>query len=231
MFIDSDDYVSEDLLEKLEKVIRRDNNPDLIRYQIIKEESGKSIFVPGCEFSNLKGLEAFKVLTKEVFFETTWTYAYKFDFWKKNKFAFEKGRYHEDFGLTPYIILKADRISSIKDNLYHYLIRENSITTSCDLDKKRKRVYDVLALYDLLKEKIGKDKGINVETREFAFSYLANALLQKGKESDGVFLDEYVLELKRRNIIKDLQTSSIKHKIKKWFINHFMLFYIKYLTK
>lgn len=233
VFVDSDDYISKDLLEKIDLVITKDDNPDLVRYQVTKEDekTGKRVSFTGNQFTNLSGYDAFRLLTKETFFETTWTYAYKLDFWKKNKFSFEKGKYHEDFGLTPYVILKAERVSSITDNCYNYLIRKNSITTSTDLEKRRKRVFDVLDLYDLLKEKISKDKEISVEAKSYSFSYLANALLQKGKELDGVSLNEYVLELKKRNITKDLQTLSMKHKIKKFIVSNFMLFYIKCLTK
>ncbi len=233
IFVDSDDTIHPSLLSTLNQIIEKDKAPDLIRYQLVLryDENSQERLCPGKQFHNQRGFEAFKELIQESFFEPAWLYAYRKKFYNRYHFRFEKGKYHEDFGLLPYVVLKAKTVSAINFYGYYYLIRKDSITTSQDQSKRKKRVYDVLDLYDLLKVTITNDKDLTLEEKKFVYSYLANALLKKGKDLDPNELNSYIRELKKRQIALDLQETSFLHRIKRWLVQHFMKFYILYLGK
>ena len=64
------------------------------------------------------------------------------------KFEYEVGTYHEDFGLTPWIIINSESVVSTNVYGYCYLQRENSITTNKNPEKEIKKAYDVLKHFD-----------------------------------------------------------------------------------
>ena len=112
IFIDSDDYWDKDLLKEINKSL--DNNPDLVRFQIrTVDENNLSTDYSETEFKNKSGEEAFDLITKYHFVENAWAYAIKRDYYLKEKFEFKKGMIHEDYGLTPLIIIKASIVNSI----------------------------------------------------------------------------------------------------------------------
>ncbi len=228
LFVDSDDSIEDGLLEVLDHTITKNNAPELIRFQVYLHEANGVKKCKGVTFSNLNGEEAFQKLIESYYLEPACCYAYQRKFWLREKFEYAKGRYHEDFGLTPYVILKAQSVSSIAYYGYHYMIRENSITTSKDKEKTRKRLWDVLALYDSLKERVERDKEITESTKKFFYSFLANSLLARGKTVDQENFNDYEKELKQRNIADDLLSDNLKRKIKKRFVKHAMTFYIKH---
>ena len=122
IFLDSDDYWEKDLLKELSKSLK--NNPDLIRFQINEVyEDGKTISYPEESFTNLSGPDAFKKIVKYHFVENAWCYAINREYYIKNKFKFTPGTIHEDFGLIPLIIIKADVVNSISYLGYNYYQR------------------------------------------------------------------------------------------------------------
>ena len=132
LFVDSDDCIEKDLLKKLNAVIEKNKDLDLIRFQIneVNEYTNKSQKLDSTVFDVCSGEVGFVKLTTNSLLEPAWAYAYKSDFFKKYNFMYANGKLHEDFGLTPYIIVKAKKMCSIDYYGYNYLIRENSIMTS-----------------------------------------------------------------------------------------------------
>ncbi len=126
LFVDSDDVIENKLLEKIDIVSK--NNPDLIRFGIIEVDGNNKSSVPAPIFNNLSGKEAFKKIVKNKYVEPAWLYAYRREFYLKNKFEFLPNMYHEDFGLVPRIIMLANKVTSIEYPCYNYIKRENSIT-------------------------------------------------------------------------------------------------------
>ncbi len=152
-FVDSDDYISEELYPKLVKYMIDDY--DLIKIKISKvDEQGDIIdknYSP--EFYEKTGEEAFEILYKsDVMTEVAWSYIYKTSFIKENNFKFAKGLYHEDFGLIPLTILKAKKVASTNVGTYNYVQTQNSITRGQN-SKKVKMAKDLLTHYDnMIKE-------------------------------------------------------------------------------
>lgn len=144
-FIDSDDIIEKGLYESLEKYMKQEI--DLIKFKMTKvDEKGNKIKkIDGPTFEICTGEEAFeKLCTSDKYLEVACVYLYRTEFFIQNKFEYQANTYHEDFGLTPYIIIKAKTVVSTDVFGYQYLQRENSITDNKNQEKEAKKAWDVL---------------------------------------------------------------------------------------
>ena len=114
IFLDSDDYWRKDLLKEINKSLK--NNPDVVRFQIqeIFEDQDGILEHKENGFEGLNGVDAFNEICKYHYLENACCYAIKRKYFEKNKFEFKKGKIHEDFGLLPLVIIKADLVNSIE---------------------------------------------------------------------------------------------------------------------
>jgi len=227
LFIDSDDYIEKDLLENLNEVLTK-TKYDLVRYNInVVTEDGKLL-------STIKGPEGSKEMTVEELInvkqtEIAWSYAYNKDFFIKNNFKYQKGYIHEDYGLTPLVILKANSIYYLDKCEYNYVQRENSIIHGSE--KNLKRCNDVLFHFDNLYSIITKDESINKKDKEIMLSFLANGLILKCNLLEGKDLKNYIKTLKEKRIFKYLLSDTLGRKLKKLIVRISPSLYIKITNK
>ena len=143
LFLDSDDYWDKELLEKINKNI--DNKPDLVRFQVRTVTDKNEITeYKEEEFKGLNGIDAFSKIVNFHFIESIWCYAIKREFYEHEKFKFKKDMIHEDFGLTPLIVIKASKVNSISYIGYNYYRRSGSIMNTSDYSWTQKKVHDFL---------------------------------------------------------------------------------------
>lgn len=211
IFLDSDDYIEKDLLKEINTSLA--NNPDIVRYQIQETYEDKEDIVTYEEkpFTNKSGEEAFKLLTSYHFVENAWCYAIKRSYYQKEKFSFEKGTIHEDFGLLPLIIIKANIVNSITYLGYNYLQRQGSIMSAKDYEKTKKKVADFYNHYKYLIEEIDKT---NLDSSYFK-SFISNSLILKITELNRKEYKTYLKLLKNENVFDNLLTDTLSRKIKK----------------
>ncbi len=228
LFVDSDDTINNKLLEKL-----NDNAYDcidIIRFQMINID-GSNKFCDECEcFDSISGEDAFFKLAKTSMFVTACSSAYRLDFWKKNKFKYAVGRYHEDFGLTPLVYISAKKVSCIDYKGYNYFLRENSIMTSNDDKKLTKKNEDCLYHYDFLISNAAK-LNISEKALNYYKSFVSNALINRSILLDGKMLDDYIKILKEKKVGENLLNDSMGRKLKKMFFYLFPKLYIKLYIK
>lgn len=209
ILIDGDDYVESDYLEKVNKVLMKDREIDVLKFKlnlvdddgnIIRKENGL----------NYDGLTNFNELIKLEFFEPAWSYVYNLVFWNGNNFTYMKGKIHEDFGLTPEIIMKANKIYYMNSYCYNYVQRAGSIMSSNSDEKLIKKAYDMLEQYDrLIAIKYNKDES-------FYKSFLSNSIINKVKTLPNKNeRKKFKNELKKRNVIDNLLSDTFVRKIKK----------------
>ena len=233
LFVDSDDTVNKDLLFKLNEEIEQNGEADIIKFglsqvNINNEEIQKSKLF---EFHGKIGEKIFEEMITDSFFVTAVLYAYRRKFWIQNKFTYANGRIHEDFGLTPYVVIKAKNVSSIEFIGYNYYIRDNSIMTSNSKEKLKKKNEDCLYHFDTLLKWINEDDNVSFESKKVFRSYIANALIVRCKDLDNELLNDYLNELKIRKISKYLIDNTLMRKCKKIVFKIFPKLYIKYFLK
>ena len=210
IFLDSDDYWDKDLLNEINKSL--DNDPDLVRFQIKQvDEKGNSIYYNEEGFKGLNGEDAFNKIVKYHFVENAWAYCIKRKYWLENKFEFAKGKIHEDFGLMPLVIIKANNVNSIEYIGYNYFQRSNSIMNNSDYEKTKRKVEDFYQHYINLKNEINKT---NLNKHIF-LSFIANSLVIKIAELNNPLYKKYKNRLKDDKVYDNILSNTLQRKVKK----------------
>lgn len=210
IFLDSDDYWDNNLLKEVTKSL--ENKPDLVRFQIRTVTDKNEITnYEEIEFKNKTGEEAFELISKFHFVESVWCYAIKRKYYLKEKFEFKKGTIHEDFGLTPLIIIKAKVVNSIKYIGYNYYRRSGSIMNTNDYKWTKRKVKDFYTHYKFLNKEIEK---VNIDKKIFK-SFIANSMLMKICELNKKDYHKYLKLLKKEKIYDNLLADTFTRKIKR----------------
>lgn len=230
LFVDGDDTINSDLLKSIDDCLSI-ALVDLVRFGISKVFDDGSFEKDVCDqIINTSGVSVFPSLLKHPFFVTAVSYAYSKDFWNKNKFEYSFGRVHEDFGLTPYIVVKATSMSIIEYVGYNYYYRSDSIMGNNEMEKLRKKNIDSLYFFDLHMERIELLK-IDDYSKKIYRSYIANALINRCVLLDGKMLDDYLGELKLRKAYSYLLNDTLVRKMKKLACKLMPKLYIKFFVK
>ncbi len=225
LFLDSDDYIEKELLFKLNDILVKNPDIDLIKFkfnfvtemgELISKEEG---------YNEEKYIDVISLLKLE-HVEPAWSYAYNKNFWDKNNFKYPIGKIHEDFGLTPYILLKSQTMYYLPYYGLNYVQREGSITKGST--KAQKRCYDTLWHFDNLSDLITK---LNIDdyTKKYALSFIANGALNRAKLLKGQSLNKYLRELRKRKIYKYILDDNLSRKLKKNIIKINMKLYLLFL--
>ena len=228
-FIDSDDYIDEKLFENLKKYM--EDNIDLIKFKMrTVDESGQEVEkLDGPVFEKCTGGEAFeKLCTEDKFIDPACIYLYNRDFFINNKFKYEVGTYHEDFGLTPLIIVNAKSIVSTNEFGYNYLQRNNSITGNENIQKNIKKANDLLIHYDNMIEKIDT-YNISEKIKNLVKRYYTNTMILKASEllEDNEEFKKYVQRLKERKVYKNIKPYNAKQLVKRLILKFNIKLYLK----
>ena len=210
IFLDSDDYWNEDLLKEVSKSLK--NNPDLVRFQVrMTTDTGENTDFKEETFTGKTGEEAFNIISKFHYVESVWCYAIKREYYLKEKFQFRKGMIHEDFGLTPLIIIKAQNVNSIDYIGYNYYRRSGSIMNTPDYEWTKQKVKDFYFHYLFLIDEINKTP-VN---RTIFKSFCANSVILKICELKKKEYKEYKQKLRKDKVYDNLLADTIPRKIKK----------------
>lgn len=227
MFVDSDDYIKENLLENLRQYILKDI--DIVKFKLerVNEDGQVLEQVNGPVFSNLTGEEAFNLLAFwDVLLDSPCVYAFNKELFTKNDFKFKVGTEHEDFGLIPLVLLKAKTVTSIENYGYCYVQSENSITRNEDYTRTLKKFNDALSHYDIAMEFV-ELSNLSKKTKKNVKTYYTNAIILKLKELKKEDLKLYIQKIKERKMIKNIQVNNFKQLIKKIILMVNMKLYIK----
>lgn len=211
IFVDSDDYISNTLLQDIESYINK--KIDLIKWNpIFVDENQNELTKPkSFYYENSTGEQGFNMLFgKDNLIDCLWNYAIK----KEIMLKFPAGTYHEDFAIMPIIVLKAKTMVSIDKYEYYYVQSKNSIMRNCDIEKTKKKIQDRLFHYDNIIKEIDKMNLAKV-TKENVKIYLTNSLLVIVPELDKDNKKYFKMELKNRKIAQNIKVRNIKQLIKR----------------
>ena len=79
-------------------------------------------------------------------------YAYRRAFLNEHDLRFREGILHEDVEFTPRIMMQCGKVVELPDRLYHYLVRENSISTQKNKEKNIRDLFQTLREQDQMAE-------------------------------------------------------------------------------
>lgn len=149
LFLDSDDYLEDNCLVKIEKIIKENNEPSIIYFGFYEEfeETDQKNRMYGFVSEKNKLYKSRDFMLSELKQRNLYAAAcfgiYKRELIISNSIYFESGILHEDELWTPQVIMKADTIFTSDYIYYHYLRRTNSITQRGD---KTKNGFDVIKI-------------------------------------------------------------------------------------
>lgn len=225
IFVDSDDYVSNKLLEEVDKKI---DDSDILRFQIATEDEEYTKINEYHEegFESTCGYDAFKYLSSYHFVEPAWCYVIRKNYYIENKFSFKKGVYHEDFGLIPYVIYKARKVKSVDFIGYYYIQRNGSIMNNNDYKKTVKKAFDMLEQYKTMRlfaKNINRKNNLD----DYFLSYISNSVIVKARELKKDEKKVYINELKKLNVFDGVLVNTRIRRFKKYLMKHNLNLYLK----
>lgn len=154
LFVDSDDYADERMCADLEQLIEQYHHPDVVHYDGWREY-GRRVSSIWLKTDSKSVLYSGAGFLKKRYQETNmnveaWLYCYRREFLENHDLHFQEGILHEDVEFTPRVILQAESVVEFPKQLYHYIIRENSISTKKDKTKNIQDLTDTLRKLDHL---------------------------------------------------------------------------------
>ncbi len=162
-FIDSDDYVDLEMFEKTYNYAV-ENEVDIVCFGAMQDEDGIITKYNYCKFDTLP--EDLKYILHEA---APWNKLIRRKLFVDNNLRFTEGVIYEDFELIPQLILYTKKIKYLNENLYYYVIHNNSTMRQVKYNPKLKCIFSVL---ETLKEKFSDSKYKN----ELEFLYITHLL-------------------------------------------------------
>lgn len=176
LFIDVDDYLTDENVQVLSKIVKRMDSEtlDVINCPYYVHEKHKkkkgiqdnNVYLSGKEYLN----------SVDVLEVVVWNKIYRREFLIQNELFF-KSRKYEDVSFVIESYLKAGKVANDTSFFYNYIIRENSTMTA---PPKVQNVIDVLGLVNDLEVFYIDNKRIFQVEKTFFYSFIGAARIIKG---------------------------------------------------
>lgn len=180
-FVDSDDYIALNTLNKLLK-IAFDYELDILEFNGLRTKSRKllSSNTEIIDSNNLKILDGYEFISTRNFHDGVWVYFFNRVFLINSKVKFIEGKVMEDMIYTAELISMAKRIGFYPIDVYRYVINPNSIWTTMESQAHRKSIYDFIFMtvkYTALIEKSKSQYSYIIKKQSMLFT-IAKRLLR-----------------------------------------------------
>lgn len=142
-FIDSDDWVEPEMIEKMYRAAR-EQEADLVICDFVMDwetEEKESLYISGIRQESTDFMR--NVLLSG---PSAWNKLYKKDLFLKTDIRYPKGLWYEDLATTLRLIMNTNKIAHVKEAFVHYIQREGSIMAT--LNEKVLDIYKVLELIE-----------------------------------------------------------------------------------
>ena len=147
MFVDSDDYITEDAIYKLMNAAINNDADMAICDMLYQYEDDSTVFSSGGEFiiGNFKENKSLLYINNSACNKLIHTSLLK-------DFKFPLGLWYEDLASIPVLITKANKIVKVDETLYIYYQRKGSIAGSASA-----KIFDIYQAINMLEDKIYTD--------------------------------------------------------------------------
>ncbi|WP_297518409.1 glycosyltransferase family 2 protein [uncultured Clostridium sp.] len=211
LFLDSDDYVNEKLIEVVKEAARR-SNPEIVvfDYERVNEDytlrnSSKQEFA---FFNSISpGMEIFEAYKNNKLRLWTSSLIYRSDFIEKNNLTYiENVHAMEDLNFIFKSLWSSVKVKTIDDTLAYYYQRKDSLTSIADIEKN---ISILEAIDDLVSVSRKKVLGIDFErviSREFAVEHIMYQILTSLNKDN----KELILKILEEKRVKEYLSEGIK---------------------
>ena len=213
-FVDSDDYINLDALEKLYN-IAVDKKADIVTTSQNYRVDDDNVFVDDfyrvrtdnklCEFIINEAGSCNKIIKKDIII--------------KNDFKFFENHFYEDIAVTPTLALYTQKIEIVDEPYYYYVNRSGSIMNQVKYNKKIEDIFD--SLNNVVKE-FKKKKKYDEYYQEIEYIYISHLLhdsilrflpFEEGKEQIDKIINLMDKEFPGWKKNKYFKTRNLKYKI------------------
>lgn len=174
LFLDSDDYLHKELLYKLNQFVR-DNICDIILFDsTIVDEKQKLLGDIKYQYDDKLDLKEQK---RQLLMSShaAWNKAYKRTLFIENNIRYPEKLLYEDLATTGKTLIAAKRIGYIKEKLYYYVKREDSITSTLNFS----RFNEIIPAFEMLKQYYVEQGVYSSLQEEFEYIAISNFLLSQ----------------------------------------------------
>lgn len=149
LFVDSDDYIEKDTCLKICEALKTFGEADAFFFDGIQEADQVHTSMKRIPTKCIRCFDNGKSYLLEHYTQRNLNveaclYAYRREFLSDHHLKFKEGILHEDVEFTPRALLLCEKIIELPDSLYHYVIRENSISTQKSREKNIKDLFTTL---------------------------------------------------------------------------------------
>ena len=168
MFIDSDDKYTENTIKRINEIIKKYNEPDLIRfrYERIPDGIEQARYCEENERYIIKEnfqKDVYPRFLKSYMLNAMWSNCIKKDILKKLNIQTSSVKYGEDLLMNLEIFTSIDNVVFINDVLYKYYRQEDSLTSTKSIEKLFKNLESAIEVYSTLNVYL---KRWNMDTEE-----------------------------------------------------------------
>lgn len=190
-FLDSDDIISDSLLERLYETFMN-NNADVIGFDAVVIE-GKNSYSLSTGSHTGKIVKGIEVAKKRVPLSTVPLYCYRRSFLLDHRLCFKEKIYYEDVLFTAQVFLENPNVYYLNEQHYYYHKREESITTSHVTNK------NYMDMVDICETLINDDSRYDKNKRSTYKNILRSYILLSEEVYRMMSVDNQHIEHSRRN--------------------------------
>lgn len=224
VFVDSDDYVAENMIETMHHRMITDGTDLCICDFRLVNEQGESVETPEQQFPFEDRIysrnEFLKIVCSGSGLPNDWRMVPAWNKMYQKKILadcrFEEGRYHEDEFAIHHFVYACDKISMVSDKLYEYVQRENSIMSSAFSIKRFDAAIAYYQRHQFLKGKGERELARYVlgQLSEYLLLNLQRFEVSKYKEIIAPIVKYTVVELLKTGNRKFIRLLLVYHKAK-----------------
>lgn len=128
IFVDSDDYLSENAIPEMLETLSLDFQMCIFDIRSVNEDGKLLKLIPGCKRDGEFTLESYPELLFDM--PSAWNKIYRRSLFTDNGIYYPSRVWYEDMYVTPHMYAKAGKMLAIHKPWYNYLQRAGSITNS-----------------------------------------------------------------------------------------------------
>ncbi len=157
LFVDSDDVIESDTLKKIAEALVQFDEVDAVFFDGVEDDGVHQDPMRRVPLEQVQCADNGKQYLLEHFRDRNLNveaclYAYRRAFLNEHDLRFREGILHEDVEFTPRIMMQCGKVVELPDRLYHYLVRENSISTQKNKEKNIRDLFQTLREQDQIAE-------------------------------------------------------------------------------
>lgn len=204
-YLDSDDLIDETMCEKLVKEAQK-TDADVVYCDAYRNFEGKNkqLWVSYQFIEEMGEMTQAKHRLQLLNYGYAWGKLIRTELLRKNNIVFPEHKKYEDVAFIPLVISYARTTAYVKEPLYYYTVREQSIMTTRNIEHHKDIVYTGDLVCEEMKKR-GFDEYSNM-MRAIAYYKAAKMIVDKNDEPDVEYIYKLATDLKEFYDLDDRQS-------------------------